>query len=571
MATVLPSANSGSEGLRRSSSAGGLRRNNSSTRSLNLLNASSTPSSAKLARYADYAENKKPVKSKSNRSSRKATPSASSEEQSPSPDSAKRRDTEQQSTRTANKFPLALHVFDVTERRDDEQVQAPPSSPDSSSPPSVSSPSDEHPAASPPIIHLSGDDMAIKDLPTSHVDYLSYSWKIEEVSASWRHVVSDRYTYGQSRRLENASWRAWWKQLNGLRSLPPEHLNWLKENDTTWLYGPKQNAGPWVVPYEQVRVKISQSAINLNKRPILKKRTLSQAILQCSISNSSLVRQAATVVQAQQARPLSNGRRASDFARTTSFITLGKSYNDVTDYFSSSSTSGLQTPSELGERKHISFNDQVEQYVAIELKDPNGVPERQPYSPLAHELPDDEDVLVMRYSRRRIPPRKPKKKSTEGPVMIAKVEPTTLNDGKMIQESMDSQSHSLSRNRFRGQLSPSPSSETLRPTDPSKNYLIRSESDEELSDLLNSVTFDAFADGYSMENAGPIDEEHMLQTAHDEADHARGMRRTPSGMLMPDDDSQNGSQTGGVVGAIIDGMNTARDIATVVWNVGWRR
>jgi hypothetical protein len=347
----------------------------------------------------------------------------------------------------------------------------------------------------------------------------------------------------------------------------------MKENDTTWLYGPKQNAGPWVIPYEQVRVKVSQSAINLNKRPILKKRTLSQAILQCSISNSSLVRQAATVVQAQQARPLNSGRRASDFTRT-SFVTLGnvgKSYHDVSDYFSSSSTSGLQTPSttELGERKHISFNDKVEQCVAIELKDPNGVPERQPYSHLADDLPDDDEVLVMRYTKRRLPARKPKKTSFEEPVMIAKVEPTTLNDGTNGRQPLDSTSHSLQRSRFRGQLSPSPSQETLRPTDPSKNYLIRSESDEELTTLLNSVTFDAFAEPYTLDHIAPIDEEHMLQRAHDEADHARGMRRTPSGMLMPADDSS--SQTGGVVGAIIDGMNTARDIATVVWNVGWRR
>ncbi|CAJ0882133.1 3458_t:CDS:2 [Entrophospora sp. SA101] len=39
-------------------------------------------------------------------------------------------------------------------------------------------------------------------------------------------------------RLENASWRTWAKQKYHLRTVNPEKINWLKDNDVTWLYGP---------------------------------------------------------------------------------------------------------------------------------------------------------------------------------------------------------------------------------------------------------------------------------------------------------------------------------------------
>ncbi|KZW00022.1 hypothetical protein EXIGLDRAFT_190473 [Exidia glandulosa HHB12029] len=45
-------------------------------------------------------------------------------------------------------------------------------------------------------------------------------------------------------RLENASWRTWWKQRNKLKTISPETLNWLKDSDVTWLYGPLHSAGP---------------------------------------------------------------------------------------------------------------------------------------------------------------------------------------------------------------------------------------------------------------------------------------------------------------------------------------
>ncbi|KAK2667192.1 MTH1187/YkoF-like protein [Fusarium oxysporum f. sp. vasinfectum] len=49
-----------------------------------------------------------------------------------------------------------------------------------------------------------------------------------------------------------------------------------------------------------------------------------------------------------------------------------------------------------------------------------------------------------------------------------------------------------------------------------------------------------------------------------------GMRRTPSGMFMPYEE-EGVSSTDGILDRVIDTVNTARDIAHVIWSVSWRR
>ena len=71
-----------------------------------------------------------------------------------------------------------------------------------------------------------GDDMAIRSEPTRHVDYLSHTWKEEDIWSSWRHIVARRKIYSNSVRLENASWRTWSKSRNRLKTVSPETLNW---------------------------------------------------------------------------------------------------------------------------------------------------------------------------------------------------------------------------------------------------------------------------------------------------------------------------------------------------------
>jgi hypothetical protein len=76
-----------------------------------------------------------------------------------------------------------------------------------------------------PVEHAE-DDTAVRKQPSRHVDYLSHNWREEDIWSSWKHIVSKRKAYGNSARLENASWRTWTKSKNKLKTVSPETLNW---------------------------------------------------------------------------------------------------------------------------------------------------------------------------------------------------------------------------------------------------------------------------------------------------------------------------------------------------------
>ncbi|KAF9565885.1 hypothetical protein CPC08DRAFT_604178, partial [Agrocybe pediades] len=89
------------------------------------------------------------------------------------------------------------------------------------------------------------DDSALTTLPRGQVDYLSHDWQEEDVWRSWRNMTKQKNEIANGVRLENASWRTWWKQRNKLKTISPETLNWLKDSDVTWLYGPLHTAVEW--------------------------------------------------------------------------------------------------------------------------------------------------------------------------------------------------------------------------------------------------------------------------------------------------------------------------------------
>jgi hypothetical protein len=290
---------------------------------------------------------------------------------------------------------------------------------------------------------------------------------------------------------------------------------------------------------------------------------MSEVMLQRSISASSLVKQAAAAVQAQQAdgtfierprRPVI-GRASSDFAATIPFRTISR---DTTDYFSSSrSTSGLQTPDDSG-RKHIRFDEKVEQCIAVECK---GIDEDEEdefnHNPWAKYREDDsssdEGVVMMKKSKKKRPlSRTNSKSSISGDSKtIAKLPSTTLKY-KVEETTGESEEHhslGLWRTSSNG-LSPSPSQETLRPSNPSTNFLLPDDDDED-----EPFTFGVRRSSSSL----------------GESSDAGGLRRTASGMFMPfEEDEDENPQPPGIIGKVVDTVNTARDIAHVIWNVGWR-
>lgn len=75
------------------------------------------------------------------------------------------------------------------------------------------------------------DDIALRTQPTAQVDYLSHNWEEEDVWRSWRNMTRQKKAIANGARLENASWRTWWKQRNKLGTVSPETLNWYRIMD----------------------------------------------------------------------------------------------------------------------------------------------------------------------------------------------------------------------------------------------------------------------------------------------------------------------------------------------------
>ncbi|KAL7923199.1 heterokaryon incompatibility domain-containing protein [Trichoderma austrokoningii] len=191
-------------------------------------------------------------------------------------------------------------------------------------------------AKSADIIEQAKDDTAASTRPRHNVDYLSQDWKKEDIWSSWRYITSNRDQFGNSARLENASWRNWIKVRNNLRTISPAKLNWLKDYDTTWLYGPLPCA-------EGSGVTLPKADSDRDKKPILKKNNM----LEFMSAHPS--KQAQETYEA-----LKHGE--DDAASCSS---LQRNNQDASSLAAS--------PSPSPEHKHIHFNELVEQCISIDV------------------------------------------------------------------------------------------------------------------------------------------------------------------------------------------------------------
>ncbi|KAL2258300.1 hypothetical protein VTK26DRAFT_8436 [Humicola hyalothermophila] len=438
----------------------------------------------------------------------------------------------------------------------------------------TTSPTEENDSAvvtrpgSPDLNERAEDDIAIRAQPSRHVDYLSHNWREEDIWSSWKHIVARRGDYSNAARLENASWRTWMKAKNNLSTVSPETLNWLKDCDVTWLYGPLQTGSASLdqTSASSNSARISKSNSFINKKPILKKRSMSEIMLQRSLSTSSLVKQAAAAVQAQQKDGLKRaGRRPGLERATTDYVTFPFSSrgfsHDGTSLFPSTRSSGIVSPS--GERKHIHFNERVAQCIAVDVKgdddDDDADSDRYPYDS------DSDDGAIM---MKRTQPKKRRpilKKAKAGGAnaeskTIAMLPSTTLKYEDEEEDGPDAEfalKHSPSVLRS-PVLSPSSSQETLRPSKKSGKLFIPgdqdSENEEEESDDDDPSTTRRFAGlRYSDSGSG------LRRSASSTTLSGRpgGMRRTESGMLMPSHNGMPNTPSDGVLGRIIETTEAA--------------
>ncbi|KAH7326508.1 HEX2 protein-like protein [Stachybotrys elegans] len=412
------------------------------------------------------------------------------------------------------------------------------------------------------------DDTAATTRPTRQVDYLSHEWKEEDIWSSWRYVVARRGEFPNSARLENASWRTWVKAKNNLKTISPEELNWLKDCDVTWLYGPLQQ-GPKVLHGTHTEPSSSSlskadSLVNLNKKPILKKRSMSEVMLRKSLSTASLLKQATAAVQAQETRGIlrpSLGRANTDYV-TYPFSSRRASHGQWSSLEPSTESSGITSPS--AERKHIHFNEQVEQCIAVDVKGDDE--DEVDTDPILDSDSDDGVVMKPKMSKKRMPlPRRRSKVAPSEGKIIAMLPSTTLKyreDTPEPPETAMKHSTGVARSPV---LSPSSSQETLRPAKRSTRFFIYEEDDEDIDESIPSS-----ASGWSSPPSEATSSSlHPSLSSNSLGDEVNGMRRTASGMLMPYEEGDT-SVGDGIFGRVIDTVNTARDIAHVIWNVGWR-
>lgn len=361
----------------------------------------------------------------------------------------------------------------------------------------------------------------------------------------------------------------------------------LKDCDVTWLYGPlqtdtKTSFSPTESPPPS---RLSTSSSFLHKKPILKKKSASEAILQRSISEHSLLKQAGAILKSQEATPARNRpafeRAASDFVvrdlfspeSTVNTPAGDDPQQDPPSRGFSITSSGLQSPSE---RRHIHFNDEVVQCIAVESKDDEEEEEEEeeqrPQTPLDEEDDEDEDLVMMKQvpSKARNSNRStPRGSFSTESKTIAPLPSTTLKYRSDTPEPPSTQQpQSTSAFWPSGRiLSPSPSQETLRPSKPSANFLI--DDDDDYPDLQWRTSSTSF-NNQNHNNTLPYQLESPVTQG--EYDPGPGMRRTPSGMFMPyDEDEDEAAMEKSMFGRVVDTVNTARDIAHVIWNVGWRK
>lgn len=146
---------------------------------------------------------------------------------------------------------------------------------------------------------LPHDDTDIQTEPSRHVDYLSHQWDVSDISKSWRYVTQKRKDVANAARLENASWRTWAQRRSNLKTISPEAVNWSKDSDVTWLYGPilkDDNNSNYDDVDHHKRVTTATSAVagdisipnkeNNGPKPILKRRTVQDMM----ISHSNLLK-----------------------------------------------------------------------------------------------------------------------------------------------------------------------------------------------------------------------------------------------------------------------------------------
>ncbi|ORY81890.1 hypothetical protein BCR37DRAFT_22861 [Protomyces lactucae-debilis] len=288
-------------------------------------------------------------------------------------------------------------------------------------------------------ILVPSDDIAIKVDPDRHVDYLSHEWTENDIWVSWRQVTKQKAFLQSGVRLENASWRTWAKSRNNLKTISPETLNWLKDCDVTWLYGPLHRGtqfasapqvnhvtNPLLTPngrphrrgseewlptprLDQVELPFAaQKAVQRQAKPILKKRSNSEMMLarHNNVKVDPLPHTVAILRQEDTEEDTTDSESRPTSSNSLSRPVATRTYSAHSALRSARKQHfRKETGGDLPTKRRIHFNESVEQCISIIKPDPDDDD---------YDSQSSDDMPVMRISAPR------------PPINIAKLPSTTL-------------------------------------------------------------------------------------------------------------------------------------------------
>ncbi|KAE8144278.1 hypothetical protein BDV25DRAFT_167218 [Aspergillus avenaceus] len=402
----------------------------------------------------------------------------------------------------------------------------------------------------------SADDSSIEEEPSRHVDYLSHEWREEDIWASWRYVAAQRERYDNGVRLENASWRTWTKLKLNLGTVSPEALNWLKDHDVTWLYGPLKTSSKHKLPpnASPPPSRLETPTCSVDRKPILKKRTASETILQRSLSQHTLLQHAGAILQAQEAGV--SRSRTSFYRYYPSHIRQTPSQSS--DGFPQTSLNVTPTngSSDIGspyDKRHIHFNNEVVQCIAVEVKDD----EEDEWLANVNDDSSEEGIVMMKHRSSQASINDKTDMSRNGlnseSKTIAPLPPTTL---KFRSDTPEPPASSII-NRWSGYFSPYSSSDaSVVDSDPEANFFL-DEGDNE------------FEFNWEPTRCPPEPTTRTRPWFVNPEDDAELDKQPPSSSVLPLDEAEPANAS--ILERVVDAVNTAKDIAHVIWNVGWRR
>ncbi|CAG8546855.1 14650_t:CDS:2 [Ambispora leptoticha] len=293
-----------------------------------------------------------------------------------------------------------------------------------------------------PDDNLSGVIPGIQRPPEICVDYLSHDWKEEDdIWTSWKVMSKQKKEIVNGVRLENASWRTWAKQKYHLKTVNPERLNWMKDSDVTWLYGPLHRAFNSRKHEESLKSKsptiqdklglMHHHASSTCQKSCLKKKSLSEILL----SNTS-DRRYPSLVPSHSDSALykkKKSRAGTGIGTITEIEVVVTEDSKTTLSTSISETSPLVTlmrrhQQERNTEHHIRFNDQVEQCIAVdsaEEEDDDNLGKNS-HEDESGDNSSDDGAILMKNSR--------KKKGKKECFTIHKLDPIPLKSDQMIND-----------------------------------------------------------------------------------------------------------------------------------------